>query len=68
MDPTIKEHVKRKFNITKLIAKEHTPFLKYPAIHYLEEKHKVDLGNTYRNRLHSKLHRCNLKDQVLREY
>ena len=33
-----------------MLAKEHLPFTKYPAIHELEEMHGVDLGQTYRNR------------------
>ena len=40
----------KKFDISFILAKEHIPFLKYPAIHELEERHGVDLGITYKNR------------------
>ena len=50
LDPTVKERVKRKFDISFLIAKEHVPFTKYAAIHDLEERHGVDLGLAYKNR------------------
>lgn len=50
MDPAVRERVKKKFDIGFLLAKEHIPFLKYPAIHELEERHGVDLGATYKNR------------------
>jgi hypothetical protein len=50
IDPVVKERVMKKFDIAYLIAKEHVPFVKYPAIHELEERHGVDLGSTYRNR------------------
>ena len=50
MDPVIRERMKKKFEISFLCAKEHIPFSKYPAIHELEEKHKVDLGSTYQNK------------------
>ena len=49
MDPAVKERVK-KFDISFVFAKEHIPFLKYPAIHELEERHGVDLGAAYKNR------------------
>ena len=32
------------------MAKEHIPFAKYTAIHELEERHEVDIGETYKNR------------------
>ena len=49
MDPAVRERIK-KFDISFVVAKEHIPFLKYPAIHELEERHGVDLGPTYKNR------------------
>lgn len=49
IDPVVKEHMKRKFDISYIIAKEHLPFIKYSAIHELEERHGVDLGFTYCN-------------------
>lgn len=50
MDPAVRERVKKKFDIGFVLAKEHIPFLRYPAIHGLEERHGVDLGATYKNR------------------
>lgn len=50
MDPAVRERVKKKFDISFVLAKEHIPFLKFPAIHELEERHGVDLGPTYKNR------------------
>ena len=50
MDPAVRERVKKKFEISFVLAKEHITFLKYPAIHELEERHGVDLGATYKNR------------------
>ena len=50
MDPAVRERVKKKFEISFVLAKEHIPFSKYPAIHELEERHGVDLGLTYKNR------------------
>ena len=50
MDPAMRERIKKKFDISFVLAKEHIPFLKYPAIHELEERHGVDLGATYKNR------------------
>ena len=41
--------VKKKFNISFFLAKEHMPFMKYPAIHELEEGHGVDLRATCKN-------------------
>ena len=50
MDPAVREKIKKKFEINFVLAKEHMPFLKYPAIHELEERHGVELGLTYKNR------------------
>ena len=50
MDSAVRERVKKKFEISFVLAKEDLPFTKYPAIHALEEKHGVDLGQTYKNR------------------
>ena len=41
INPAIREQIKRKFEISFVLAKEHIPFLKYPAIHDLEERHGV---------------------------
>ena len=45
----MREQVKIKFDIGFVLAKDHIPFLKYPAIHKLEDRHRVDLGATYKN-------------------
>ena len=50
INPAVREQIKRQFEISFVLAKEHIPFLKYPAIHDLEERHGVDLGITYKNR------------------
>ena len=46
----MRERAKKKFDISMVLAKEHIPFLKYPSIHELEERHGVDLGSTSKNR------------------
>ena len=50
IDPAVRERVKKKIDISFVLAKEHIPFTKYPAIHEMEERHGVDLGSTYKNR------------------
>ena len=47
MDSAARERVKKKFDISFVLAKEHIPYTKYPAIHELEERHEADLGATY---------------------
>ena len=49
MDPAVWERIKKKVDIGFVLAKERILFLKYPAIHELEERHGVDLGATYKN-------------------
>ena len=43
MSPVVRERVRKKFELSFVLAKEHIPFSKYPAIHELEERHSVDL-------------------------
>jgi len=31
MDPAVRERMKRKFDISMVLAKDHIPFLKYPT-------------------------------------
>ena len=50
MDATVKERVKKKFDISYVLAKESLPFTKYPALHQLEQRHEVDLGEAYKTR------------------
>jgi hypothetical protein len=40
--------MERKFELCFVMAKESIPFIKYPAIMQLEERHGVDLGHAYR--------------------
>ena len=49
LNPAVREQMK-KFEVSFVLAKEHIPFSKYPAILALEEKHGVDLVTTYNNR------------------
>ena len=48
--PATRERIKKKFDITYLMAKENLPFTKYPAIHDLLERHGVQLGFSYKTR------------------
>ena len=48
--PAHREQIKKKFEICYLLAKEHIPFMKYPTIYNLEERHGVDLSSNYQNR------------------
>jgi len=50
MDPASKERLKKKFDISYVLAKENLPFTKYPAIHELLERHGVELGFSYKTR------------------
>ena len=50
LNPAAREQIKKKFEVSFVIAKEHIPFSKYSAILALEEKHGVDLGTTHNNR------------------
>ena len=50
MAPAVREQVKEKFDISFLLAKEHIPLIKYPAIHELEERRGIDLATSYKNR------------------
>ena len=50
MDPAVREQVKKRFDISFILVNEHIPFMKYPTVHEMEERHGVDLGSTYKNR------------------
>ncbi len=50
MDDTVMERMKKKFDISYVLAKESMPFTKYPALHELEQRHGVDLGQAYQTR------------------
>ena len=49
MDASTREKMKRKFDITYLMAKEKLAFTKMAPICELEERHGVDLGAGYKN-------------------
>lgn len=40
----------KKFDLSFVIAKEHLSFRKFQSLHDLEERHGVDLGQTYNNK------------------
>ena len=44
MDKSLQEKMGKKFDICYIIAKENMAFRKYPAIHELESRHGVELG------------------------
>ena len=44
-----KEKMKRKFEISYVLAREGVAFLKYPAFHALAESQGVDIGSSYRS-------------------
>ena len=44
MDYAVLGHMKKKFDICCVMAKESLGFRKYPALHELKECHGVDLG------------------------
>ena len=47
MDKSLEEKMGKKFDICYVLDKENMAFRKYPAIHELETRHGVDLGQTY---------------------
>ena len=47
MDRSLQERMGKKFDIFYMVAKENLPFRKYPAIHELESRYGVDLGQSY---------------------
>ena len=48
MDDTTRERMRKKFDVSYVIAKEGMPFRKYPILHALGERHGVDLGFAYK--------------------
>ena len=55
MDRSLREGMGKKFDICYMLAKENLPFRKYPAIHELESRHGVDLGQSYATKDSAKL-------------
>ena len=45
--PIAQERIRKKSGICYMLAKENLPFRKYPAIHELESRQGVDLGQSY---------------------
>ena len=43
------ERLRKKFDISYFVATEKLPFVKYPSICELEQRHGVDIGTTYEN-------------------
>ena len=50
MDKEIQERINKKVDICYLMGKECIPFAKYTALHKLEERHGVDLGQMYKTK------------------
>ena len=48
MDEAVKDRLRKKFEICYVMAKEKIAFRKYPALHALEARHGVDLGEVYK--------------------
>ena len=55
MDKTVQEKMKKKFDICFVMAKENMAFRKYPALHELEVRHGVDLGESYKTKDSAKI-------------
>lgn len=47
MEKPLQEKMRKKFDTCYVLAKENLAFGKYPAIHQLERRHGVDLGQSY---------------------
>ena len=47
MDRSLQERMGKKFDICYMLAKKNLLFRNYPAIHELESRHGVDLGQSY---------------------
>ena len=60
VDPQLGRGSKRSSTQVFVLAKKHVPFTKYPAIHELDARHRVDLGTTYKT-LQKPLHTILLK-------
>ncbi len=55
MDKSFQERMGKKFDVCYMLAKENLAFRKYPAIHELESRHGVDLGQSYATKDSAKL-------------
>lgn len=50
MDETVKDQLRKKFDICYVMAKEKVAFRKYPALYALETRHGVNLGEAYKTK------------------
>lgn len=50
MDKAVQDRIDKKFDICYVLGKECLPFAKYPALHELELRHGVDLGQAYKTK------------------
>ena len=50
MDKTTQDRINKKFDICYVMGKECLAFAKYPALHKLEVRHGVDLGESYKTK------------------
>ena len=50
MDKATQDSINKKFNICYVMGKECLAFAKYPALHELEVRHSVDLGQSYKTK------------------
>jgi len=54
LDTVSRERLRRKFDISFVMAKEGLPFTKYAPLYELEARHEVDLGLSYNNDVSAK--------------
>ena len=50
MDKAAQDHINKKFDICYVMAKECLAFARYPALHELEVRHGVDLGQAFKTK------------------
>ena len=50
MDKAAQDRINKKFDICYAMGKECLAFVKYPALHELEVRHGVDLGQAYKTK------------------
>ena len=55
MDDAVLTRMKQKFDICYVMVKENLPFMKYSALHELELRHGVNLGQAYKTKDSAKL-------------
>ena len=50
LEKPMQEKISKKFDICYVMARESIAFRKYPVLHELEERHGVDLGQSYKTK------------------